>query len=139
MINKKNTRLTRVWPYQDVDNEWFLELTYDYDADDGEHTLIIPKVRLPFTEARLPMFTYVGIDTCGFYCENVCTIDTIGYSSYGDTQIFSGVVTDPRNGEQLNACMYADILVKPKVREMTLEEIEKKLGYKVKVVAKKGD
>ena len=139
MINKKNTRLTRVWPYQDVDNEWFLELTYDYDADDGEHTLIIPKARLPIANTRLPIFTSVPNGICGFYGEDVVTIDTIGYSSCSDTRIFSGVVTDPRNEEQLNACMYADILVKPKVREMTLEEIEKKLGYKVKVVAKKGD
>ena len=135
----KNARLTNVRPYQDVGNNWFLELTYNYDADDGEHTLIIPKVRLPFTEARLPMFKFIANEGCVFYGEDVATIETIGYSSYGDTQFFSGVVTDPRNGEQLNACMYADILVKPKVREMTLEEIEKKLGYKVKVVAKKGD
>ena len=31
----------------------------------------------------------------------------------------------------------ADILIKPKIHEMTLEEVEEKLGYKVKIVSNK--
>lgn len=36
----------------------------------------------------------------------------------------------------LAAWVFVDELIKPKVHEMTLEEIEKKLGYSVKIVSK---
>ena len=43
---------------------------------------------------------------------------------------------DPRNGEEYTSSV-VDILVEPAVHELTLKEIEEKLGYIVKIVSEK--
>lgn len=89
----------------------FMKLVYTYDDKDGGHEVTFPKVEFPFPTQNLPSINYYdGI-----------TIDTIS-----DAEIFFK-----------DRICYIDELVNPKPREMTLEEIEKSLGYPVKIVSER--
>lgn len=128
---KKDVQLKNVKPYQDEYGHWFLKLVYTYDDDKGKHELIYPKVELPFDMCRIPyIFNNSAED---FIC--MLNSHTFGYEAY--CHMHEGAIKDPRTGEELPKCTVADILVEPKVHEMTLEEVETKLGYKVKIVSNK--
>lgn len=89
----------------------YIKLVYTYDDKDGGHEVTIPKVEFPFPTQNLPSINYYdGV-----------TIDTLS-----DAEIF-----------YKDGICYADKLIKPVVHEMTLEEIEKSLGYPVKIVSKR--
>ena len=128
---KNNVQLVGVTAYTDEYEDWFLKLVYTYDDDKGKHELIYPKVELPFGMCRIP---YIVNNSDGDF---ICMLNshTFGYDAY--CHIREGAIKDPRTGEELPKCTVADILVEPKVHEMTLEEVEEKLGYKVKIVSNK--
>ena len=103
------------------DGKIYLKLSYTYDGDDGTHEVTFPKIdlgfyteQIPSTENHLPL--YARIDNC-----------------YGD----SFTLRDAEIPGSRTPVCYFDKLIKPAVKEMTLEEIEKKLGYPVKIVNKK--
>ena len=127
---KRNIHLKEAKVYQNIGGNWFMSLTYSYDDTDGRHELIYPKVEFPFTTKEFP-HTYTEDDCCW---ENRMLMTTVH-----DHIVYKGVPIDPRTAKTLDACYMADILVEPKVCEMTLEEIEKKLGYKVKIISDKGE
>ena len=89
----------------------FMSLVYTYDDKDGGHEVTFPKVEFPFPTQNIPSIDYY----------NGVTIDTTP-----DTEVF-----------YKDGICYIDELVKPKTREMTLEEIEKMLGYPVKIVSER--
>ena len=131
---KKDVQLKNVKPYQDEYGHWFLKLVYTYEDEDGAHEFTYPKVDLPFSQERIPYhFTTPTDDDLFIELKSYPTFS--GNSSYGI--VYNGVVIDPRTNEKLGPCISADILIKPKIHEMTLEEVEKKLGYKVKIVSNK--
>lgn len=131
---KKHIRLTKVEPYLDNYLKWFLRLRYEYEDTDGEHVLIVPKVTLPFVSDRLPAFNIFAAEA-----SSAGSIEMINFEhGRASSEIHFGIAKDPRDELIMRPCTYADILVKPKIHEMTIEEIEKELGYKVKVI-NKGD
>ena len=102
------------------DGKIYLKLSYTYE-DDGTREITFPTIdlgfyteQIPSIENRLPL--YVQIDNC-----------------YGDSFTLRDAETP---GSRTPVC-YFDKLIKPAVKEMTLDEIEKKLGYPVKIVNKK--
>lgn len=98
-----------------------LDLTYEYTDKIGNvHEWVITKV---------PLFLFSNpIDIEGKYisfsdsCHNSRTINV----GYGDVVLFEDSIIK-------------DKIIKYATKEMTIEEIEKKLGHKVKIVGKKGE
>lgn len=136
---------------------FYMNLTYVYeDAKGNEHTRIYPKVDFPVAlSVDLPVVEEQSFGT-GMISHNDLQI------SYGDVFIHSGSVLVPANIDivkrvgpgpmkepipdtstdvsrynRFDDVYFADYISKPYVREMTLKEIEKKLGYKVKIVSDK--
>ena len=120
----KEARLENVVAYP-LDGYVRLKLTYTYEKEDGVYRIIIPNVS--------PMIPtdYVHKIVC-----NECSYDKP--AAYMDVDgvnlpIHDGSIPEFDN---INHVYLAEKLVSRKVREMTLEEIEERLGYKVKIINK---
>lgn len=109
-------------------DEWFMRLEYEYEDKRGKHLATLPKVDFP---CSLKYITNINFYNC---------VATLGLNELASIKIsesldlHKGNVTDPLTNKTINA-FYTDIIVEPKIRDLTLDEIEKKLGYKVRIVA----
>lgn len=113
------------------DNHLYLKLVYEYEDDHGIHELIIPKLDLEIRTDCLPIIehdSYAG------------PMDILNYYINRDSDTFNLLQDDVavrKKGVTLmceNAA-YVTNTLKEKPKEMTIAEIEKKLGYKVKLVS----
>ena len=105
------------------DGSRYLKLVYEYEDGYGIHELTIPQVELPFGN-RLDL-TYI--------CDNnpalqrlsirLCTVGDFANVYLYDTKSYDGLV------------YYTDKVIKHKPKKMTIEEIERELGYKVEIVS----
>ena len=130
-MGKNNSELTSITPFKE-DDRWYLKLIYKYEDKVGKHTVVIPKAAVPFAQVRVP---YVNFQTPYFpnsqfqlerpYID--CQDSMPLYESVCDLAI--------ERGADEPAC-YFDIITEYASREMTLDEIEKELGYKVKIINK---
>ena len=113
----ENAKLVDATAYQDENGTWYMELQY-------------PKVEFPFFCGKLPPEEF-GSDRFG-RCEL-----TIGLIT-NEVAVFRGNFCNPMSGQIMHDVCIIDNLIKPAVHahEMTVEEIEKKLGYKIKIVNK---
>ena len=132
-IMKNNVQLVEATAYTDDYGDWFLKLVYTYDDDKGKHKVIFPKVDLPFNQYSIPC--YVSDQERGEFIDMANAYQYGNY--YAMCHVRKGIVVNPLTNEESDLCNMADILVEPKIHEMTLEEVEKKLGYKVKIVSNK--
>ena len=123
-----NNKLKHVSAYLSAkENTWFLALQYEYSDNNGLHQVYFPKVELPISQNIIPIVhNTIKSDLPPHYIE-----------TFSVTSVDEGEVKDPRDGQIYNHVYMADILVEPKVKKMTLAEIEKKLGYKIEIVSKK--
>lgn len=123
-----NVELSDIIPFKE-DKYWYLRLIYKYEDKKGKHTVVIPKAAIPFTQGSLPIIKSTpSYDKCLFECPHIDCSDSMAlYDSVCDLAIERSV-KEP-------AC-YFDIITEYVTKEMTLEEIEKELGYKVKIVNK---
>lgn len=98
---------------------YYLSAVYRHENDCGVYETTIPKIRLPISGDIIVKRPH------GYraYLSNETTID-IGF---GDM-----VLLNDENGHS-----YYEKFIKEKIHDMTLDEIEKKLGYKVRVVSEK--
>ena len=105
------------------DNHLYLKLVYEYEDDYGIHELIIPKLDLEIRTDYLPIINH----DLNYY---------INRSSYSFI-LLRDDVTVRKNGVTLECerAAYVVNTIKENPHEMTLSEIEKKLGYKVKLVS----
>ena len=128
MSTIKNENLVAARAYTDDYGAWFMELSYKYEDEKGLHERYYPKVEFPFS--------------CGALPEDVVSVDRYGRSKNmiilrnSEVTTFKGTFHNPANGQIIKDVYVIDNLIKPAVREMTVEEIEKELGYKVKVIGK---
>ncbi len=122
------TELKEVKLYEEK-GEYFLKIVYEEEDEKGIYKTTFPKVALDIPKTHYSMYT----DTDEVYCDN---------RPYWSLPTYSFV----NNRSQLlrlccnNAFGYGIKLtetIKEKTQELTLEEIEEKLGYKVKIVSKK--
>lgn len=81
--------------------------------------MYISRVPLPIYDQGIPEIKCKSVYTMGSYINAGESIDV----GYGDVNLPSDYVL-------------IDTIVKYEIKEMTLEEIEKELGYKVKIVGK---
>lgn len=109
-------------------NEWFMHLEYEYEEDRGKHLVILPKVEFPCSLWYTP-----NIDFQPFLLPSLDD-KSASIKISESLNLHEGNVTDPLTNKTINA-FYTDIIVEPKIHDLTLDEIEKKLGYKVRIVS----
>ena len=123
----ENVRLNQRSVY--AENERiFLCLSYLYDDEKGTHEFLMPKIDLGLSQTSFSLIEKPYREPgAGAYLlqDNGCNFLLL--PKY--------VPVDGVN----RAVSYVDKIIKPAVHEMTLEEIEKELGYSVKIVNKKGE
>lgn len=128
-MEKHNTELSNIIPFTE-DGDWYLKLIYKYEDKKGKHTVIIPKAAIPFVQGRLP---HVNMQT---YC-NSLSMPNRPYIECDDRMILHESVNSLASDRGVKTpAYYFDIITEYAAREMTLGEIEKELGYKVKIVNK---
>lgn len=110
--------------YKDNRNRFYMHLEYEREKDDGLHKITIPKVNFPNCLYSDP--------TVVKYCDGNETIFLP--KSFLDVEY--GEVTT-KDGTTHKKVFFVDEIVEPKIHEMTIEEIEKELGYPVKIVSEK--
>lgn len=112
------------------DDKYYLKLVYEYEDIDGTHQLIFPKVSFPFRQDLIPDM-HTGVCDASLYLV-----------PYVDSKLLLTEVTATNyEGKAIttSSSSVVDCLIKKKVHKMTIEEIEKELGYKVEIVSKKGE
>lgn len=121
----KNVKLTKVEAYQ-VGDYWYLRLVYEYENTNGDKfKLEIPKMELPLDPKRLPVLVSMSD-----YVKRVA-VRTVQMNTLSCVSLFPGIMTDIDNPDFSEKSNYA---VKQISRRMTIEDIEKELGYKVNIV-----
>lgn len=128
-MNENNVELYSIIPFKE-DGRWYLNLIYKYENENGKHTVVIPKASIPFNQQCLPVIkSFPSYNECLSECPYIdCGDSMMLYKSTCDLAIERGV-KEP--------AYYFNIITEYATKEMTLDEIEKELGYKVKIVNKK--
>ena len=132
MINnfsENSAKLKNVEAYKENDR-WFLRLIYEYRSDNGEiFEMEIPMLELPFTQNMLPE---ISTDSYSDYPwdKNYYIRAFLSYVQGADCiPMLEGKSTIADNAE---GCF----IRKSICRRMTVEDIEKELGYKIEIVDK---
>lgn len=129
-MSKTNAELTSIIPFKEKDR-WYLKLIYEYEDKIGKHTVVIPKAEIPFVQTCVPYLNSqipFSRSQCAFEHPYIrCNDSMFLYEAV------SGLASE--RGAKAPAC-YFDIITEYASREMTLDEIEKELGYKVKIINK---
>ena len=120
-LKAKNVKLVDALAYTDENDTWYMGLRYRYENESGIHERYYPKVEFPFFCGKLPSRDEL---TISLFTNKVA--------------VFRGNFLNPVTGRMMHNVCIIDNLVKPAApaHEMTIEEIEKELGYKVKIVNK---
>ena len=105
------------------DGSRYLKLVYEYEDSYGIHELTIPQVEFPFGN-RLDL-TYIHENNPALQRLSIrlCTVGDLTNVYLYDTKSDDGLV------------YYTDKIIKQKPKKMTIEEIERELGYKVEIVS----
>ena len=131
---RKNEQLIGIRPYQTSTGDWHLELTYCYEDKKGEHRVILPDVMCPFPTQAIPFpdttphAVGIYLRSCGFCGFSIPGLEHIPLNMGSCQLAQERGITEPA---------YAfDIITNYFTRDMTIEDIEKELGYKVKIISK---
>lgn len=119
-------------------DNWFMRLVYSYEDEKGVHKVIFPKVDFPFPTLSIPVPSNEDVPDC-YYCGTGIKINYNPGMFISPLPITKLQKDTDRLAKSrgVNTPEYAfDIVTEPAVHEMTLSEIEEKLGYKVKIVNK---
>ena len=122
--------LSDIVPFKDG-KSWYLKLIYKYEDDKGKHTVVIPKAAIPFSQRSLPYITNVT-----FYNREDLLARPYMNCIYDKIPLYESVCTLASELGIKDPNCYFDIITEFATREMTLDEIEKELGYKVKIINK---
>lgn len=126
----KNVKLAKVEAYQ-VGDYWYLRLVYEYENTNGDKfKLEIPKMELPLKPDRLPDIVRV------FDYDIRVAVRTAQIDALNCVSLFPGIMTDIDNPHFSEKSIY---VIQQISRQMTIEDIEKELGYKVNIVKEKND
>lgn len=105
------------------DNTRYLKLVYEYEDSFGIHELTIPQVEFPFGNRLNLIHIYENNPIWQGLSIRLCTEGDVTNVYLHDTKSDDGVV------------YYTDKIIKRKPKKMTLEEIERELGYKVEITS----
>ena len=122
-----NSKLIEIMPFQDENSQWFFKLVYECEDEHGKFKRIFPKVLTPFPAFAKPLYTDICIED--LHVEPyICCFERVPLDpATCDLAMERGITTE--------GVMF-DIFIEEAPREMTLSEIEKQLGYKIKLVNK---
>ena len=132
MVNNfsdKSAKLKKVEAYK-VNDRWYLRLIYEYRSDNGEiFEMEIPMLELPFTQDMLPdIITYNNSEYSwdkDFYLR----------AFFSNIQGVSCILM--HEGKSIIADNTEGCFIRKSIcRRMTVEDIEKELGYKIEIVDK---
>lgn len=126
-MSKSNAELSDIIPFKE-DGDWYLKLIYKYEDEKGKHTVAIPKAAIPFCQRYIPRINVpqsYSLSSENPYIE--CSDSMPLHDSVFELATERGVK---------NKGFYFDIITEYAVKEMTLDEIENKLGHKVKIINK---
>ena len=127
-MDKINVELSDIIPFKEY-GQWYLKLIYKYENKQGKHTVIIPKAAIPFNQKDLPSVHMPLYD-------KICLPEQ-PYLDCRDSMLLYNAICDLAiNRGAKDPCYYFDIITEYNIKEMTLDDIEKELGYKVKIVNK---
>lgn len=143
LTKNKKVELTSVFPYKE-DNKWFFRLIYQIeDTKNGEiKNIIIPKCVNPFSEKCLELD----------FREDRCPFDNPDFIYLEDAprpepatscQLINEYCKLPvllAHDDSIKSDQpyyYGEVIIKPAIKEMTLAEIEKELGYSIKLKKEK--
>lgn len=124
----ESVKLVDATAYQVENGIWYMELQYEYEDESGIHRRYYPKVEFPFFCGKLPPEEF----SSDRYGRDELTISLFT----NEVAVFRGNFSNPMTGQIISDVCVIDNLIKPAFHEMTIEEIEKELGYKVKIVNK---
>lgn len=132
MINNfsdKSAKLKKVEAYE-VNDRWYLRLIYEYQNDNGEiFEMEIPMMDLPITQNMIPEIIKDN-DTEYPWCKDYYIRAFFTYVDGTDCiHILPGKSTIKENFE---GCFIRKCICK----RMTVEDIEKELGYKIEIADK---
>ena len=127
-LKAENVKLVDATTYQVENGTWYMELQYEYEDESGVHRRYYPKVEFPFFCGKLPPEEF----SSGRFGRSELTIGLFT----NEVAVFRGNFSNPMTGQIMSDVCVIDNLIKPAVHEMTIDEIEKKLGYKIKIVNK---
>lgn len=110
----------------------FLHIIFEYETECGDiHEAIIPKIELPFANGVIPTIT----QSFRTMYEDVFPTIKIGDNEFPIRESSVRFTDQFNKVHEFNDAIFIDRIVKTKPREMTLSEIEKKLGHKVKIIS----
>lgn len=121
------TRLKKIEPYE-IDDIWFFKLTYEEQRPDGIYEIILPKVLSPFYNDQLSVERHY--DFCGSIRVELLS-DKVNAYRVKQTKVtnYLGDVVDVYDSP------FIEVKVKDNPpKEMTIRDIEKQLGYSIKIV-----
>lgn len=124
-MEAKNVELSSIIPFKE-NYSWYLKLIYKYyDENDNKHMFVIPKASIPFDQRCIPSINALHYCNC---------LMMHPYINCKEMMLLHNAVFDSTNKQEEGICF--DIITDYAVKEMSLNEIEKELGYKVKIVNK---
>lgn len=140
LYKNKKIELIGVFPYKE-DNKWFFRLIYEVeDLKNGEiKDIIIPKCRNPFSEKCLSV--NYREERSDF--EDPCQFDHIRPGKATSCHLineYCRLPILPAHDDSIKSNQpfyYGETIIKPATKEMTLKEIEKELGYSIKLKEEK--
>ena len=112
-------KLTKIELVRETGGQYYLDVEYEVEDDKSIRKLIIPRVRLPFNDNVYP---------------NITTSYPTYFTVYNECKICTGCDNDT-SVEKHDGIFYKVEVLKEKEHELTIAEIEKKLGYKIKIVS----
>lgn len=108
---------------------WYMHLEYEIEDKRGRKIHIIPKLELPHAITHGPATTYGQMYFDGRASNTVIHIDE-------SLILHSADIVSPVTGEVYKG-IEGVFDLEQRVVDMTIEDIEKALGYKIKIVANK--
>ena len=133
-MSKNNAKLANILPFEENDR-WYLKLIYTFEDKIGKHTVVIPKAEIPFAQTSIP---YVH-SRIPYFPNSQFTLEHPYIDCNDSMPLYEDVCGLAKmKGAEAPAC-YFDIITEYTSREMTLDEIEKELGYKVKIINKENN
>ena len=120
----RNVKLESAELFQCKEDGYFcIKLVYTYKAVDGIHKLIIPKISTMISNDDIPAIARKYSFSGDEFIE-ATFLDKSYFLKPGDIPEFDGI----------SHVHWADKLIEPKPKTMTIEDIEKALGYPVKII-----
>lgn len=120
--NERKHELKNIELFEE-NGQYYLKLKYILEDEHSVRELEIPKVRIPVNK-----FTYPNIS------HSRCCGHEIHYL-YIDEDWNQCLDILPGETSEANHVFYTEKIIEEKRKEMTVAEIEKKLGYKIKIVS----